>query len=84
MWPPAPAPNVPPPPGPVTVLRGVDYTIAGSLDGHTWHTLATVHRTSGTHDAVTFPAASVGYLRVSITSASSAGLPMLEELTARS
>jgi hypothetical protein len=65
------------------VLRAVDYTIAGSLDGHTWHRLATVHRTSGTHDAITFPPAAVRYLRVSITSASSGGMPMLEEVTAR-
>ena len=82
VFPPAPAPNVPPPPGPVTVLRGVDYTIAASVDGHTWHTLTTVHRTSGTHDAVTFPPTSARYLRVSITTASSAGMPMLEVFTA--
>jgi hypothetical protein len=82
VFPPAPAPNVPPPPGPVTVLRGVDYTIAASVDGHTWHTVATVHKTSGTHDAVTFPSTTARYLRVTITTASSGGMPMLEEFMA--
>ncbi|HEX4428919.1 MAG TPA: discoidin domain-containing protein [Frankiaceae bacterium] len=82
VFPPAPAPNVPPPPGPVTVLRGVDYTIAASVDGHNWHTVATVHKTSGTHDAVTFPSTTARYLRVTITTASSGGMPMLEEFMA--
>jgi trehalose/maltose hydrolase-like predicted phosphorylase len=82
VFPPAPAPNVPPPPGPVTVLRGVDYTLAASLDGHTWHTVATVHRTTGTHDSLAFAPANARYMRLTVTSASAGGMPMLEEIAA--
>jgi trehalose/maltose hydrolase-like predicted phosphorylase len=58
QWPPAPAPNVPPLPGPVTALRASSYTIQVSTDGHRWRTAADVAgRTTGTVDVMKFPAA---------------------------
>ncbi len=82
QWPPAPAPNVPPPPGPVTTLRASSYQLEASTDGHNWRVLKTVNRTSGTLDVLHFSAVSARLLRVQITASSNSSPPMLEELTA--
>jgi len=42
QWPGAPAPNVPPPPGPVTVLRPASYTVFVSSNGRSWRRVAVV------------------------------------------
>ncbi len=82
QWPPSPAPNVPPPPGPVTTLRASDYTLQASLDGQTWHTLATVSgRTTGTLDVLRFAPTRARFVRVVITAGTGTQPPMLEELT---
>ena len=58
MWPPAPGPNIPPPPTPVTTLRPSAYNLQVSSDGHTWHTVAHENdTTSRTRDVFTFPRA---------------------------
>ena len=82
QWPPAPAPNVPPPPGPITTLRASSYQLEASTDGHNWRVLKTVNRTSGTLDILHFSAVSARLLRVQITASSNSSPPMLEELTA--
>ncbi len=82
QWPPAPAPNVPPPPGPVTVLRASSYTLQVSSDGSTWQTVAIVNgRTTGTLDVLHFAATHARFVRVQITAGTGTSAPMLDELT---
>ena len=82
MWPPAPSPTEPPPPGPVVTLRASTYTLAVSTDGHTWRTVATVtDRTTGITDVLTFPAVRARYVGVTITGSTGTGPPMLDEVT---
>ncbi|HKC27229.1 MAG TPA: glycosyl hydrolase family 65 protein [Jatrophihabitans sp.] len=85
MWPPAPAPNVPPPPGPVQTLRPTDYRLLVSTDGHTWKTVAHVQVTTNqVRDVLSFPAVSARFVAVRMTQAASGRpLPMLDELTVR-
>jgi trehalose/maltose hydrolase-like predicted phosphorylase len=81
-WPPAPAPNRPPPPGPVVTRRASSYTLAVSVNGRTWHTVTTVTgRTTGTTDVVHFPATRARFVAVRITGATNGLRPMLDELT---
>jgi hypothetical protein len=55
QWPPAPAPNVPPPPGPVQTLRATAYDLVVSQDGRIWTVLTQVRgRVEGTHDELRF------------------------------
>ncbi len=83
QWPPSPGPNVPPPPGPVTTLRASDYTLQTSVNGRSWHTVASISgRTSGTLDVLRFAPTRARFIRVSITAATGTQPPMLEELTA--
>jgi trehalose/maltose hydrolase-like predicted phosphorylase len=83
QWPPAPAPNVPPPPGPVKTVRASSYTLLASTDGHSWRTLAKVRgRNRGTVDALRFPAVRARFVRVVVTRSNGKDLPMLEELSA--
>jgi hypothetical protein len=86
-WPPAPAPNVPPPPHPVRVRRATDYVLLGSTDGKHWQRLARVAgRAKGTVDKLSFAPTSVRFLRLRVTAATK-GLegkeepPLLEELS---
>lgn len=80
-WPPAPGPNIPPPPGPVKVLRGSNYTLQVSADGSSWRTVARVagvqHRIK---DVLHFPAVRARFIRISITASTNNTPPMLEEL----
>ncbi len=83
QWPPAPAPNVPPPPGPVTTLRASSYRLFVSDDGVSWKAVATVtDRTIGTLDVLHFPAVRARFVRLEISAATGTQPPMLEELTA--
>jgi hypothetical protein len=81
-WPPQPAPNVHPPPGPVQTLRASSYDLLVSTDGTNWTVVARVRGvTTGTHDALTFHPVRARYVRVQITAATGNVPPMLEELT---
>ena len=83
-FPGAPGPNIPPPPGPVTILRATSYEIQVSTDGRSWRTVATVSgRTDGTVDTVTFASTRARFIRAQLTASGSGyDQPMLEELTA--
>ena len=66
IWPSAPAPNLPPAPGPVVTLRASTYSLAVSDNGHTWRTVATVTgRTTGTTDVLHFSATRAALYRSS-------------------
>jgi hypothetical protein len=88
-WPPAPGPNIHPPPGPVRVLRPAAYTLLASGDGRHWRVLARKQGGSGTRDVFHFAAVRARYVRLTITRDQSSGsggsqvTPQLEELTAR-
>jgi hypothetical protein len=83
MWPAAPAPNVPPPPGPVKVLRPASYTVQVSRNGHTWRTVARIGQRSGVLDTVHVGGrGKVRFVRVRVTAPSATALPELDELTA--
>jgi trehalose/maltose hydrolase-like predicted phosphorylase len=82
QWPAAPAPNVPPPPGPVQTLRASDYDLLVSTDGHTWTTVAQVRgRSTGTEDTLTFAPTQARYVQVRVLAATDDTPPMLTELT---
>ena len=83
-FPGAPGPNIPPPPGPVTILRASTYELEVSTDGRNWRTVASVTgRTDGTVDTVRFAATRARFIRAQLAaSSSSSDQPMLEELTA--
>jgi hypothetical protein len=82
VWPPAPAPNQPPPAGPVTTLRATSYTVAVSVNGHDWQTVARVTgRTTGTTDILHFPATRARSVAVTISGSTGSSQPMLDELS---
>jgi trehalose/maltose hydrolase-like predicted phosphorylase len=85
MWPPAPAPNVPPPPGPVQTVRPASYRLLVSVDGQTWRTVARVHGTTDrVRDRLSFAQTNARFVQLRIGSAAkSATLPMLDELSVR-
>jgi trehalose/maltose hydrolase-like predicted phosphorylase len=84
LWPPSPAPNVPPPPGPVTVLRPSHYVVQVSSNGHTWRTVARIGHRTGVLDTVHVRggAAKIHFVRLRVTAPSKTKLPELDELTA--
>jgi trehalose/maltose hydrolase-like predicted phosphorylase len=83
QWPQVQTLNQAPPPGPVITRRATSYTIAVSIDGTTWHTVATVTaRVSGTSDALHFPSVQARYISVRIAASTSSQTPILDELTA--
>jgi hypothetical protein len=83
LWPSAPAPNVPPPPGPVKVLRPAGYSVQVSSNGRTWRTVARFGRRSGVLDFVHVRgSARVRFVRIRLTAPSASKLPELDELTA--
>jgi hypothetical protein len=82
QWPPAPAPNVPPPPGPVQTLRATDYDLVVSRDGRNWTVVAQMHgRTSGTRDELSFAPVRARFVGLRITAATNQTPPMLTDLT---
>ena len=81
-WPPQPAPNVHPPPGPVKLLRATSYDLVVSVNGHDWTVAASVSgRTTGTRDVLTFAPVRARYVGLRISGASNGTPPILEELT---
>jgi trehalose/maltose hydrolase-like predicted phosphorylase len=84
LWPPSPAPNVPPPPAPVTHLRPSSYSIQVSSNGRTWRTVKTIGHRAGVLDTVHLKAVKARFIRIRVTAVSAKKLPMLQELTATS
>ncbi len=83
QWPPSPAPNVPPPPRPVIVLRPASYAVLVSSNGRTWRRVAVVTGHSGrVLDTLHVHGVRARFVRIKVTAPSSTKLPMLEELTA--
>jgi Glycosyl hydrolase family 65, N-terminal domain/NedA-like, galactose-binding domain len=81
-WPPQPAPNVHPPPGPVKALRASSYDLVVSVNGHDWTVAASVQgRTTGTRDVLTFAPVRARYVGLRISDATNGTPPILEELT---
>jgi hypothetical protein len=81
-YPPPPAPDVHPPPGPVITLRASSYDLLVSTDGINWTTAAQVRgTTTGTQDVLTFPPVRARYVQIQITAATGNTPPMLEEIT---
>jgi trehalose/maltose hydrolase-like predicted phosphorylase len=81
QWPPAPGPNVPPPPGPATALRATSYTLQVSRNGVSWQTVAAVTgRTGGVLDVIHFVPTTARFARIQITAAGKQP-PMLDELS---
>jgi hypothetical protein len=82
QWPPPPAPNVHPPPGPVKTLRASAYTLQLSNDGQHWRTVGSVTgRTQGTLDVFHFTATRTRFFRLTIASSATSQEPMLQEVT---
>ena len=84
QWPAVPGPNIPPPPGPVIVLRPASYTVQVSTNRRRWRTVATMHGRRGVLDTVHLKAVKARYVRIRVTASSSTKLPMLDELTVTS
>ena len=83
QWPTAPAPNVPPPPGPVIVLRPASYAVLVSRNGRSWRRVAVVRGHAGrVLDTLRLHGVTARFVRIRVTGASATKLPMLEELTA--
>ena len=83
QWPGAPAPNVPPPPGPVTVLRPASYAVLVSSNGRSWRRVAVVSGHTGrVLDTLHLNGVKARFVRIRVTASSSTKLPLLEELTA--
>ena len=81
-YPPQPASNVHPPPGPVKTLRASSHDMLVSTDGTNWTTAAQVRGTmTGTRDALTFPPVRARYVRIQITAATYDMPPILAEIT---
>ena len=82
QWPGAPGPNVPPPPGPVTVIRPSGYQLLVSADGSHWRVVANVPGRAGqTLDVLHFGSVRARFARVRVLSSSQSKTPMLDELT---
>jgi trehalose/maltose hydrolase-like predicted phosphorylase len=82
QWPPVPGPNIPPPPGPVVVLRPLRYSVQVSTNGRTWRTVARIGRRRGALDTVRLPGGvKARFVRIKVTAAGAKKLPMLDELT---
>jgi trehalose/maltose hydrolase-like predicted phosphorylase len=85
QWPGVPAPNVPPPPGPVVVLRPASYSVLVSRNGRSWRRVAFVTGPSTrVLDTLHLRGAVARLVRIRLTAASSSKLPMLDELTVSS
>jgi trehalose/maltose hydrolase-like predicted phosphorylase len=83
QWPAAPAPNVPPPPGPVTVLRPAVYSVLVSRNGRSWRRVAVINGRNGhVLDTLHLHGVKARFVRIRVTAASATSLPQLDELTA--
>ncbi len=80
-WPPAPGPNIPPPPGPVKTLRASSYKLQVSSGGSTWQTVASVSgQQTGTRDVLQFKPVSAKFVRIKITASTNGTPPLLQEV----
>jgi len=83
QWPPSQAPNVPPPPSPVVVLRPASYAVLISNNGHTWRRVAVVTGHGGrVLDTLHLHGVRARFVRIKVTAPSATKLPLLQELTA--
>ena len=80
QWPPAPKPNVKPPPNPVIVRRATRYSFLVSNDGRHWRKLFTVLGQAGTSETLQFPRQRLRYVRLQIAAATDHQPPLLQEL----
>jgi trehalose/maltose hydrolase-like predicted phosphorylase len=81
-WPPPPAPNVHPPPGPVRILRATDYDLVVSQDGRMWTVVAQVRgRASGTRDELRFAPVPARFVGLRLIGATGQTPPKLRELS---
>ena len=80
-WPPAPGPNIPPPPGPVKTLRATSYKLQVSSDGSNWQTVASVSgQQTGTRDVLQFKPVTAKFVRIEITASTNGTPPLLQEV----
>jgi trehalose/maltose hydrolase-like predicted phosphorylase len=83
QWPTAPAPNVPPPPTPVIVLRPASYSVLVSSNGRRWRRVAVLSGRAGrVVDTLHLHGVRARFVRIRVTATSTTQLPMLDELTA--
>lgn len=76
---------MPPPPGPVTVIRPSNYQLLVSADGSHWRVVANVVGRAGqTLDVLHFGSVRARFARVRVLSSSQSKTPMLDELTVTS
>ncbi len=81
-WPSAPTPTQPPPPGPVSTLRAISYSVAVSLDGRSWQTVGSVMgRMTGSTDVLHFRPARARYVAVHLIEATDQHAAILDELS---
>jgi trehalose/maltose hydrolase-like predicted phosphorylase len=81
QWPPAPGPNIPPPPSPLTTLRASSYQLQVSSDGSSWRTVASVSGVqTRTRDVLQFAPVSAKFVRIEITASSTSTAPLLQEV----
>jgi hypothetical protein len=80
QWPTVPGPNIPPPPGPVIVLRPASYTVQVSNNRRRWRTVASVHGRTGVLDTLHVKVLKARFVRIRVVASSSTKLPMLDEL----
>ncbi len=82
QWPTAPAPNVPPPPGPVIVLRPASYSVLVSSNGRKWRRVTVISGHAGqVPDTLHLSGVRARFVRIALTATSATSLPMLDELT---
>jgi trehalose/maltose hydrolase-like predicted phosphorylase len=85
QWPKVPGPNIPPPPGPVLVLRPASYSVQVSSNRRTWRTVALVRGRTGVLDNIRLKhGVKARFVRIRVTAVSATQLPMLDELTVTS
>ena len=82
QWPPSPSPNVPPPPGPVVVLRPASYAVLVSGNGRKWRRVAVeIGHAGQVLDTLHLGSVQARFVRIRLTAPSAKQLPQLEELT---
>jgi trehalose/maltose hydrolase-like predicted phosphorylase len=80
QWPPAPKPNVHPPPHPVIDRRATRYALLVSNNGRHWRRLVEIKFRHGTTDRIHFPALRVRFVQIRIAAAADNQVPLLQEL----
>ena len=74
---------MPPPPGPVIVLRPASYFVLVSSNGRRWHRVAVISgHAAQVLDTLHLHGVKARFVRIRVTAAGATKLPMLDELTA--